>query len=321
MDNKGVFTKDYDASSSLANEKILYTYQLSPCISSYSYMSRYLTQAILLEVCTYPKPGLVTRMGNGSHEDMSLLTFMMSSAVIGEAFRNLQDMAMCYDGNLQELWLKIREYGIKAEKELMKTTGGVNTQRGILFAGGILCAAAGVAVRNNRSLFKGIETILDIEKDLTSGIVEKELRKKQSRRITAGEILFQKYGITGIRGEVEHGFPSVVEKGLPAIKEAFARGCSLNDALVHTLLALMTTVEDSNIIWRSNIETLGEVRCDAANILNSGSIFTRSGRELLHNIVLKYKKRNISPGGSADLLSVTIAFYLLENSKFPVPII
>ncbi len=294
-----------------------------PCVSRPSLhsielknMSRYLTQAVLLEVCTHPKPGLVTRFSNGSHRDMSILTFAMSSAVLSSTFKVLQDIGMSHKGTAAELMEKVRSYGISAEQELLGVTKGVNTQRGILFAEGVLSAASGYAV------FKGTDKkcLLDVVKEMTSGLVEKELQHKSEKAPTAGEMLYKKYGITGIRGEVEQGFPSVVNEGLPALYEAFERGACINDAFAHALVNLMTIVEDSNVIWRAGISAAEDVKKTAFNILKKGSIFTSEGREALGEAEKYFKARWISPGGSADLLSIAISLYLLKNKEFPVKV-
>ena len=108
---------------------------------------------------------------------------------------------------------------------------------------------------------------------------------------------------------------------MPGLKEAFARGAGLNDALVHTLLNLMTVVQDSNVIWRGGYEKLPFVQQRAREILEAGSIFTAAGRRLLAATETLFAAQRISPGGSADLLSVTTALYLVENKEFPVAII
>lgn len=294
-----------------ANE--VYTCKLSPFDADLERTSQYLTQAILLEVTTHPKPGLVTRLSNGSHKDMSIFTFMMSSAVLSKAFGNLQSIGQAHKGTLAELFGKIRSYGIIAEKELLHVTKGVNTQRGILFAGGIVSAVAGYAM--NLGLNK--DAVIPLIKEMAAGLVASELQNNSHADKTAGEKLYHKYGITGIRGEVEKGFPSVVNHGLPALCEALAKGASINDALVHTLLALMTVVEDSNVIWRTDYETLLEVQRIARDILQKGSVFTEAGRMAIAETERYFLQRRISPGGSADLLSVTITLYLLAHKEFP----
>lgn len=293
--------------------------QLSAKSDALRQMSVFLTQAIFLEVCVHPKPGLVTRSSNGSHTDMSILTFAAGSAVLAKAFTELQDLGMRHTGSSQELFGKVRSYGIKAEQELLQATKGVNTQRGILFAGGLVAAAAGVALKEG---LNGTKTLCRIIAEMTKGLVANELDGLTAdRKLTAGEELYRAYGITGIRGEVEDGFPSVRQAGLPALQEAFAQGANLNDALLHTLLNLMTVVQDSNVIWRGGYAKLTLVQQRAREILSLGSVFTAVGRNLVAATEAMFRAERISPGGSADLLSVTAALYLLENKEFPVAII
>lgn len=290
-----------------------YTCKLSPFDADLQKVGQYLTQAILLEVSTHPKPGLVTRLSNGAHKDMSIFTFMMSSAVLSKAFNDLQDIGQAHRGTLAELFCKLRSYGVGAEAELLRVTKGVNTQRGILFAGGIVSAVSGYAM--NMGLSR--DALLPMIKEMAAGLVAKELKNLDHAAMTAGEKLYYKYGITGIRGEVENGFPSVVNYGLPALEDAFDKGATINDALVHTLISLMTVVEDSNVIWRTDYDTLLEVQRIANKILSLGSVFTEKGRMAIAETERCFLQRRISPGGSADLLSVTITLYLLEHKEFP----
>lgn len=290
-----------------------YTCKLSPFDADLQKVSQYLTQAILLEVSTHPKPGLVTRLSNGAHKDMSIFTFMMSSAVLSKAFNDLQDIGQSHKGTLAELFCKLRSYGVGAEAELLRVTKGVNTQRGILFAGGIVSAVSGYAM--NMGLSR--DALLPMIKEMAAGLVARELKNLDHAAMTAGEKLYYKYGITGIRGEVENGFPSVVNYGLPALEDAFDKGATINDALVHALISLMTVVEDSNVIWRTDYDTLLEVQRIAKNILSLGSVFTEKGRMAIAETERYFLQRRISPGGSADLLSVTITLYLLEHKEFP----
>ncbi len=279
-------------------------------------LSLYLSQAIMLEVCVHPKPGLVTRCSRGAHTDMTILTFAASSAVLAHAFKNLYELGLAFPRGPRQLFAKARALGAEAEKELLRATKGVNTQRGILFSGGILCAAAGHCLRDEREKRELLATV----RAMTKGLTERELQEGKKSK-TAGELLFQRYGIKGIRGEIEAGLPCVTGRGLPALEEAFAAGADLNDALVHAFVCLMAVTEDSNVIWRAGLEGARQVKEQAEKILSAGSVFTAKGRAALAEAEDIFAARRISPGGSADLLSVTIALYLLKHKEFPTAIL
>ncbi|MEG1726640.1 MAG: triphosphoribosyl-dephospho-CoA synthase [Acidaminococcaceae bacterium] len=288
-------------------------------MSIFEKISTYLAQAILLEVAAYPKPGLVTRHFNGAHMDMSLITFAMSSVITSQAFRRMEIIGKTHKGTEKELFQAVRVIGIEMEEELLRTTKGVNTQRGILFVGGIVAAAAGFL---SNKIHADVECIYEVVQKMTTGLVKSELGALDNKEVnTAGERLFQKYHITGIRGEVENGLHCVRKVGVPALEFAFAHNISINDALVHALISLMTCVEDSNVIWRTNYETLKTVQKKAKEILDKGSIFTSVGREAIEYFDHECIEKRISPGGAADLLSISIALYLLKNKEFPCNII
>jgi len=284
-------------------------------MTDFDKLSEYLSQAILLEVSAYPKPGLVNRHTNGAHSDMSILTFAMSSVIVSRAYYKLFELGKQHNSDMSSLFYEVRQIGIKEERNLLQVTKGVNTQRGILFAGGILAAAGGYLAQKSDAV---AEDIFGIVMSMTKGLVKQELEHLNiSAKPTAGELLYKKHGITGIRGEVEKGFPSVRNVGLPALETAFKQGICLNDSLVHGLISLMTCVEDSNVIWRTDYKTLQNVQELAKDILDKGSIFTSIGREAIEKFDHDCVERRISPGGSADLLSITIALFLLKNTEFP----
>lgn len=318
-------------------QTLAYDESLSPCFFRLANLPVYLTQAILLEVCTHPKPGLVTRSSCGAHCDMSIITFAMSSAVLAQAFKDLHTIGFFHQaGTMKDLFHKVRCYGVNAEQKLLEVTKQVNTQRGILFVGGLLAAAGGyllgqhlrdcqsnkVKVYDRHFNIDILPVLAKFISEMTEGLVREELVQNQKKNdLSIGERLYRKFGITGIRGEVEAGLPSVITKGLPALQEALRKGSSINDGLVHTLISLMTVVEDSNVIWRSDIVTAEHVKREAVGILEKGSIFTEEGQRALKDIEKQFIEKRISPGGSADLLSITIALYLLDAGNFPKAII
>lgn len=88
---------------------------------------------------------------------------------------------------------------------------------------------------------------------------------------------------------------------------------NLNDRLVHTLIGIMGVCNDSTIIHRHNPQILEEVKDKARKIIEIGGMKTACGREKINNLCEEFIERNISPGGSADLLGVTVFLYLVEQ--------
>jgi len=278
-------------------------------------------KGILLEVSAYPKPGLVSSISMGAHKDMDILTFMVSSASIAPAFFLCAHSGINHSGDPEKLLPIIREIGIIFEGKLLDSTKGVNTQRGILFAACILCAAAGYISQDNIAF--SADDLFETAAKVTKGIVSRELvhLNEKKDKLTPGEQLYIKYKATVIRGEVESGFTSVRNTGLPAFKDAISKGVKLNDCIVHTLISLIACVEDTTILWRKDKEELIEVQKKARTILGKGSIFTEEGLAEIYKLDEVFINKNISPGGSADLVAVTIGTYLLENKQFPVAIL
>src|SRR5665647_644431 len=191
-------------------------------------------KGILLEVSSYPKPGLVTAISMGAHKDMNILTFMVSSASIAPAFFLCAQAGRNHKDDPYKLLLAIREIGIVFEKKLLESTKGVNTQRGILFAASVLCGAAGY-ISQSASSFNA-DKLFETAAEMTKGLVSRELINLNGKKdnLTPGEQLYIEYQATGIRGEVESGFMSVRNAGLPAFKEAISKGMKLNDCIIHT---------------------------------------------------------------------------------------
>lgn len=266
----------------------------------------------LLEVASHPKPGLVTARSNGSHSDMDIKTFMVASAAIAPCLYQCAEAGMRHQGSARDLLRPVREIGCRYEGLLLAATGGVNTQRGFLFSAGVLSAAAGRLARDRASL--EVDALFSLAAAMTDGLCARELESVGDREAgTAGEWLYQRYGVRGIRGEVEAGFPTVVEAGLPAFRSARSKGASLEEALIHTLISLMAACEDTTLLWRGGFEALEFVRGKARDALRLGGALTPAGMAAIHQLDTECITRNLSPGGSADLLAVTYGVDVLVS--------
>ncbi|MBU1082359.1 MAG: triphosphoribosyl-dephospho-CoA synthase, partial [Spirochaetes bacterium] len=96
--------------------------------------ARLAARSLLREAEAAPKPGLVDRLGPGSHSDMDIGHFRLSAAALEPYFTRMAE-----EGDPERL----RSLGIEAEAAMLAATGGVNTHKGAIWALGLLCAAAG----------------------------------------------------------------------------------------------------------------------------------------------------------------------------------
>lgn len=272
-------------------------------------------EAMLMEAACTPAPGLVDRDNAGAHQDMDFFTFLMSSSALAGSMFRCAAAGYNHEGLPTDLLAVLRYIGKDGEQQMLTATGGVNTQKGLLFLLGILAAAAAYTLR--RSASAAADQILDMAAAMTSGIVARELTPLISIQapLTAGEKLYVKYGVAGIRGEVEAGLPSIRLYGLPVLKAALAQKLALNDALVHTLMSLMTVVQDTTILNRHGMEILTEVQNHAMLIMKNGGMLSQTGREQIIALDHTFIKKNISPGGVADLLAATYFLYLVETTN------
>lgn len=278
-------------------------------------------EAMLMEAICAPAPGLVDRFNAGAHDDMDVFTFMKSTSALAPAMYACSACGFSHEGMPRELLLKLREIGVRGEVAMFQATAGVNTQKGLLFIMGILCAATGAVVK--RGGFVTIEEILNYVKEMCVGIVKAELDSvadiyhddiSNEVVLTAGERLYVLYGLRGVRGEVEDGFPSVLFHALPAYEKAMEVGACEDDCLLHALLSLMSVVDDTTIVCRHGLNVLEEVKANALRIMNCGGALTKEGKQAIVALDESYSRRRISPGGSADLLAATYFLYEITKS-------
>lgn len=281
-------------------------------------IGQYAVMSLLYEVSATPKPGLVDRFNQGAHKDMDFFSFMASSAALSSYFIKCSLQGVEFQGdNPQELFERLRPIGMEAEKAMFRVTGGVNTHKGLIFSLGIISAAAACCRKEKEGQSPDVEEICTKISRMTRGLCSRELDSmNKTDGFTHGETLYKRYGFRGIRGEVENGFPTVRNYSLPVlVKLKSMKTYPLNDILVQTLLHLMAVNEDTNIAARQDKETLDYVRRYATEVLDVGGMFTATGMKRVEEMDGDFIKRNISSGGSADLLAVTIMFDLL--SSFP----
>jgi holo-ACP synthase/triphosphoribosyl-dephospho-CoA synthase len=268
-------------------------------------------RSILTEITLTPKPGLVDKFSSGSHMDMNYQTFIDSTAAISPWFVELVHAGFSFnEDDLSKALPLIRNIGLRMESAMYEATKNINTQKGIIFLMGLSLFACGRIFKLSNHF--DIDKFRSIIRAVCKDIVEKELTVTFHQVKSHGEDSFHKYAIKGARGEAESGFATVFDFGLPQLTGAQR----LSDVIVmKTFLAIAANNNDTNILYRSNKEVLVIFKrlCKTA--------LTDFNEQAYSEVIDFCKTHNISPGGSADLLAVTIFMHEVmsadQGSEFP----
>ncbi len=256
-------------------------------------------RALMMELDTPMKPGLVGPDGPGAHKDMDYDTMLRGIKAL-RPFWSRMAMASGPD--------ELRELGIEAEKAMLSATGGVNTHRGAIFSIGLVINAfyAGGQVADNQSLLSYRVHLL-VHPIISKSLSDSGLRTRLK-------------GIKDARAMALDGYSVLFTDWLPFYRIA------VKDTLQKTLLRIMSTLDDTCVIKRVGHDRAQEVKREAAALLASAQPSAEenyfSGRcpknqfspanaspslaDALKDMCLQYAREGISPGGAADMLALTI---------------
>jgi triphosphoribosyl-dephospho-CoA synthase len=250
---------------------------------------------LLREVETWPKPGLVSHVDAGSHGDMDAGTFHRSAAAIQPYLHALAEA-----GAQGSAMGRLRIIGLEAEAAMLAATGGVNTHRGAIFGLGLLCAAAGEKAGGRADPAKPLGAVVARlwGSNILDGPVLLHSHGGEARR---------RYGAGGARLEAAQGFPGVYEIGLPALqKGALMAPGDAEAARVQACFALIAALEDTNLLHRGGPSGLRFAQRAARGFLDDGGVDRRDWRERAYAVHWAFVARRLSPGGSADLLAMSL---------------
>ncbi|WP_143462541.1 triphosphoribosyl-dephospho-CoA synthase [Levilactobacillus enshiensis] len=266
-------------------------------------------RALLYEVSVTPKPGLVDPASQGPHPDMTVFTFIDSALSLQPYFTQCVAAGEAFTGSdLTALFGQIRPLGVAAEQAMRAATNAVNTHKGAIFSLGILVTASAYAAQADLDLRATVKAMLQ---GLTTHDFD-GLADKPVDQLTAGEKLYLRDGITGIRGEAEAGYPTVFDMALPALRQSTG---TLNQRLLDTLLTIVANSTDTNLVKRAgNAEIIPWAHQQARDYLAAGGSKTTAGWAKLVDLNQVFDRDNLSLGGSADLLILTAFLGLREGS-------
>ena len=246
---------------------------MAPLLTAPFILAHAATQALTQELELTPKPGLVDLHDNGSHTDMDPGLMRRSIAALHPWFVRLG----CCDVN------ELQALGLEAEKDMFEATKGVNTHRGALFCMGLTVAAAA-----------RLAPVID-ETELHGEIKRLAARFVQPEG-THGHAVKMRYGLPGALVEARGGYARLFNSWLP-----FYRSVRRSPHARYLLLMkIMSEIEDTNVYHRCGKDGAARVKEDAHRLLTDFSV------DALRELNGAYVKENISPGGAADMLALTL---------------
>lgn len=263
------------------------------------------SMALQAELDTTPKPGLVDRNDNGAHRDMDHTLMQRSIQALHPYFVRLAqlgftDQQPCHD--------EIVNIGIEAEREMFKATGGVNTHKGALFSIGLAAVAlAGESFcRITKAEGCGTMAYNDVNSkqiQSLSNSIASLARLFPDTNGTHGSKAKANNILKGALDNAREGYTQLFKAWLPFYIDRIAEGD--NYALHKTLLRIMCDLDDTNIVYRTSMETMQEVKTEARKMLDTSRNIVNF-EAALQAMNTDYIHRNISPGGSADMLSLVV---------------
>ncbi|MDB5486715.1 MAG: triphosphoribosyl-dephospho-CoA synthase MdcB [Reyranella sp.] len=261
-------------------------------------LARSAVTAMRDELQAYPKPGLVSPVDSGAHADMDFELMCRSADSLLQPFAALAAAgraALPFEQALVPL-------GIEAERGMLLATGGVNTHRGAIFSVGLIVAA--IARAQDLSANLSPASVRAALKDTWGDALE--AHAASDGETSHGALVRRQTGRDGARREAARAFPGVFETGLPAYRAALQAGLDASAASIQTLFALMSSIDDTTVLYRGGLEAGSFVRQSATDFLADGGCHQPGWFEKAEALHRAFIARNLSAGGCADLLACTL---------------
>jgi triphosphoribosyl-dephospho-CoA synthase len=264
-------------------------------------------QALVAEAELTPKPGLVDRRGSGAHTDLSLDVMRLSALTI-EPFISRMALHSANERPSARLRATLGRIGRAAESAMLRATKGSNTHKGAIWTLGLLAASA-AATQYTWDAF-------DIAR--TAAVIASFDDGHSSTFVSHGQIVVNKFGVTGARGEAMQGFPHIVTVGLPALRAKRNDLVPEPVARLDALLSIMAKLDDTCLLYRGGETALRETKNGAAAVIRAGGAGTACGQECLRALDRRLLEMGVSPGGSADLLAGALFLDAVDRNQHEI---
>lgn len=273
-------------------------------LSLSEYLADLAVDALIDEADLSPKPGLVDKRGSGAHSDLHLGLMHASALSLWPCFKAMAEAALAEGEVNQVLREALGRIGREGEQEMLCITGGVNTHRGAIWALGLLCAAAAL---DSGQLAASPVVIRAARIALLTD------RALPASRDSHGAEVCRRYGVHGAREEAQLAFPAVIHHALPQLARSRAAGAGERSARLDALLAIMSQLSDTCVLYRAGLEGLRCMQSGARAVLDVGGVASLAGRRRLRELEHDMLRMRASPGGAADLLAASLFLDRLQH--------
>lgn len=257
-------------------------------------IGRAATLALHDELVLSPKPGLVTLVDNGSHQDMDAHTFMRSLFSLRHYFVQIAEA-----GQAGASFGELERLGIAAETRMLAATRGVNTHRGAIFMLGLLSAAAGAGTREHAGPLQAAQVRAALLANWGSAL------RDRTHRVSThpGGLATRRLGLRGASEEAALGFPVLFDVAVPTLLQRLAGGMPAPLARLDTLFQVMAVLDDSNLVHRGGMDGLRHAQNLARRFNDKGGAGSPDALAQVSLIANDFVARRLSPGGAADMLA------------------
>ena len=276
----------------MADNSLSHAVELVPATTAPYLLAHLATAALRAELDTTPKPGLVDRNDNGAHRDMGMAMMGKSIDALQPYFTRLAVYGQsCEEPAADE----VCQIGLEAERAMLEATHGVNTHRGALFSIGLATLVAAWCQAHDGK----------VEEQPLCHLIKQIAEQFAPTAGTHGNNAVNAHHVMGALDFAKDGYMQLFNNWLPAY-----RGFLANDAETanhRLLLLIMSQLDDTNVIHRVGYDQAQQVKQEARALLDD---FNLSAMDAMNR---DYIARNISPGGSADMVALTLFFNSILN--------
>lgn len=253
-------------------------------------------QALIREVHTTPKPGLVDENNSGANDDMDAALFELSTEAVQPFFAQMAKIALdavctaapgsprfflanaAFGGSIlpNGAGIQPETSSILAEKAMLAATrrGKYTSRCDILYrAFGVRGCAFGQRVRKGICLCGKMpaSALQSLRENLPKHLITNAIR------VPTGAIVRRKYGVGGAIEQAKAGFPlAIVAKSLHEEYNIESNGQGSVDSWAFALLGIMAELEDNNALKRGGNAGARFVKRRAAFLLSKRTMLTEA---------------------------------------------